>query len=355
MYNKSMRFRTILSWLTFLLLIVIIFLARHELAQAWELLGRVNIWILLIIIPIQIFAYYAAGEIIFSYLKAKKFIQNVKPTELMRMALEMNFVNHVLPSGGVSGISYMSWRLQQHKVSPGKATAAQVVRYFVGFVAQAILIAVAVIFVTLDGNINRWIILFSGGIILFMVAGSLAGIYIISSRSKMEKTARWIARMVNRTVRKLTRGKKRTIVHEPDILDFFEDMHDDYRSLMKDKSVLKKPLIWALVFTITEASLFYVTFLALGHPVNPAPILIAYILASAAGFLVVTPGGTGAYEAIMVAFLSVAGLASGTAIAGVVLARVIILLTTIGLGYAFYHRSLMKYGKDTSGTTSVQR
>ena len=55
-----------------------------------------------------------------------------------RMALELNFVNHTLPSGGVSGISYMTWRLGKLGVSPGRAASAQVVRYVAGFIASAI-------------------------------------------------------------------------------------------------------------------------------------------------------------------------------------------------------------------------
>ena len=93
--------------------------------------------------------------------------------------------------------------------------------------------------------------------------------------------------------------------------------------------------------------MFVVTFWALGEPVNPAPILIAYGVANMAGFFMLTPGGTGAYEAIMVGFLAVAGLSSGIAIAGIVLTRVILLLGTILFGYVFYQRALIKYGRNS--------
>jgi uncharacterized protein (TIRG00374 family) len=108
------------------------------------------------------------------------------------------------------------------------------------------------------------------------------------------------------------------------------------------------PVIWAVLFTAADALLFWITFMALGTPVNPAPLLIAYVLASVAGFIVVTPGGAGAYEAIMVAFLATAGIASGAAIAGIVLTRVIILIVTIAVGYFFYQNALAKYGKSAS-------
>jgi uncharacterized membrane protein YbhN (UPF0104 family) len=50
----------------------------------------------------------------------------------------------------------------------------------------------------------------------------------------------------------------------------------------------------------------------------------------------------------MVAFLAIAGLSQGTAIAGIVLTRVILLLGTIILGYVFYQHAILKYGKGNS-------
>jgi uncharacterized protein (TIRG00374 family) len=95
-----------------------------------------------------------------------------------------------------------------------------------------------------------------------------------------------------------------------------------------------------------------IAFWALGASVNPAPILIAYGVASMAGFFIVTPGGAGAYEAIMVAFLALAGIESSIAIAGILLTRVILLISTVVLGYAFYQHAILKYGK---GESPVQR
>ena len=340
-----MSFRAWLSVVTFVLITVIIYFSRHELLHAWQLLGSVNIWILLLLIPGQMLVYYAAGEIIFSYLSAKKSIEHISGGELMKMSLEMNFVNHILPSGGVSGISYMTWRLGKHGVSKGRATMAQVVRYAMSFIAFILLLLIAVVAITIDGTINRWIILMSCVIVAFMVGTIIAGIYLVGSQRRMATTANWIVRVGNRAVRFLTFGRKKTIMKRGTVEAFFQEMHDDYLLLKNDKRVLRKPLMWALIFTIADAGLFVITFWALGVPVNPAPVLIAYGVAALAGFFVATPGGAGAYEAIMVAFLAIAGLSQGTAIAGIVLTRVILLLGTIALGYLFYQMALIRYGK----------
>jgi uncharacterized protein (TIRG00374 family) len=344
-YNTIMSFRTWLSVATLVLLAVIIFLARHEIAHAWDLLANVNIWILLLLIPGQILVYYAAGEMIFEYLRAKKSINKVSRFELTRMALEMNFVNHVLPSGGVSGISYMGWRLGHYGVSPGRATMAQVVRYAMGFASFVALLIVAVLMVTIDGNVNRWIILVSAGLVGAMVLTVVGGIFLLSSKKRLDQFSEWMVRFVNRLVRKITFGRIRSVLKLENMAGFFNDLHLDFLELRREKKILMKPFLWGLVFNLADAALFFITFWALGTIVNPAPILIAYGLATLAGVFVVTPGGAGAYEAIMVAFLAVAGVMSGVAIAGILLTRVIMLIGTIALGYIFYQHALLRYGK----------
>jgi len=340
-----MSFRAWLSTITLVLIAVIIYFSRNELVHAWKLLEQVNIWILLLLIPGQLLVYYAGGEMMFSYLRAKKAISHISPLGLARMSLEMNFVNHVLPSGGVSGISYMGWRLGGYGVSPGRSTMAQVVRYSMGFAAFIALLLVAVLIVTIDGGINRWIILVSSILATGMIGVMLAAIFVMSSTKRMTWFAGWTVRTVNSFVHKVTFGRKRKVLNQDQVNEFFDDLHRDYVALRADKKILIKPFLWGLLFTLADVSLFLIAFWALGVPVNPAPVLIAYGVAATAGFFVVTPGGAGAYEAIMVAFLSVAGLAQGTAIAGIVLARVILLLGTIVLGYLFYQHAIMKYGK----------
>jgi uncharacterized protein (TIRG00374 family) len=340
-----MSFRAWLSTITLLLIAVIIFFSRHELLHAWELLSRVNIWILLLLIPGQLLVYYAGGEMMFSYLRQKKAISEVSPLGLARMSLEMNFVNHVLPSGGVSGVSYMGWRLGGYNVSPGRSTMAQVVRYSMGFVAFIALLSIAVLAVTIDGGINRWIILVSSILTTGMLGVIVVAVFVMSSTKRMTWFAGWTVRTVNSLVRKITFGRKPAVLDQEQVNTFFDELHKDYIALRADKRILIKPFLWGLLFNAADVGLFLITFWALGVPVNPAPILIAYGVASVAGFFVVTPGGAGAYEAIMVAFLAIAGLSQGTAIAGIVLTRVILLIGTIGLGYLFYQHAIIKYGK----------
>ncbi len=340
-----------MSIVTVVLLGMIIYLARDEIIHAWELLTKINIWILALLIPMQLLAYFAAGEMIFSYLRAKGMTQHIRGIDQARMALEMNFVNHVLPSGGVSGISYMNWRLKSYGITAGKATAAQMIRFVAQFGAFILLLLVAVAWITLDGDINRSVILISSAVALAMLVGTATLVILVSSRRRSEIFARWLARLATRGLRFISFGRVRQTVPSEPIAHFLIELHDEYLILRHDRKLLRRPFIWGIVFNIADVALFAITFWALGTPISPAPILIAYGLASIAGFLVVTPGGAGAYEAIMVSFLATAGVSAGVAIAGILVTRVAVLLGTIGLGYIFYQHAILRYGKDRSTTT----
>lgn len=342
---KKISLRTWISVLTFVLIGVIIFFSRKELLHAWRLVGQLDWWILLLIVPIVLLGYLAAGEMVFSYLRQKQLIKHVNLWTQMRISLELNFVNHLLPSGGLSGVSYMNWRLSKYGVPSGKATMAQAVRYVAGFASMVTLLVISVFIVTLDGTVNRWIILMSSMLVTIMIIVTLLCVFLMSNVTRTERFAHWIARVVNGTVRRVTFGKVPSVLGVKQLATFLEDMHDDYQGLMRDKRVLLQPFLWGVFFTATEIAIFWVVFWALGSPVNPAPILIAYGLASLTGFFVVTPGGAGAYEAVMILVLSIAGMHKSEAIAGIVLSRVIILLITIVAGYTLYQQVVMKYGK----------
>ena len=345
--------RTTLSVATLLLIIILLWATRHELVQAWTLTTRVNLWILALMIPVMLLNYYSAGEMIFSYLRQKGSIKHVSAAEQMRMSLEMNFVNHALPSGGASGVSYMTWRLSRYGVSTSRAAMAQVVRFAAGFAAFSVLLVLAVLLVTIDGGVNRWVILVSSSLVSLMVTATVIAIYALRSKVRLRTASVWITRIVNKISSKLTRGRRADLASQPKLEAFFLDMHHDYKELRRDGRILKQPFLWGIVFTCTDIAMFFIAFWSLGSIVNPAPILLAYGLATIAGFAVLTPGGSGAYEALMVSFLTISGLGQGIAIAGVVLARVLILIVIIALGYVFYQLALVKYGKKPDGNAKV--
>lgn len=345
---RKISFRGWLTIITLVLLALVVFFARNELVEAWGLLDRVNLWILALLIPVQLFSYFATGGMIFSYLRAKGDLKDLSRWRMTRTALELNFVNHILPSGGAAGFSYLGWVLGRHGVRAGRSTMAQIVRFALTFVSFLVLLLVAVAILIIDHQIDRTTILLCSALAVLCIAGTLGGIYIIGSRRRLERFSAWLTKRVNGVVRKFTRGRKEQILKGHVIGDFFMDLHEDYVSIRKDSRILIKPFIWAILANIADVALIWIAFWALGYPLNPAILFVAFGLSSIASAISVTPGGAGVYEAIMIAFLASSAVPADVAIAGTLLARVALVLGTIIFGYAFYQQTVLKYGKRAS-------
>lgn len=341
---KKLATKQWLNIVTLVLIVLVIFFARNDLLKAWHLLGSVNIWIFLLIIPFQFLSYLANGAMVFSYLKSKDDLKNVPMLEQPKMALELNFVNHVFPTAGVSGISYMTYRLGKLGVSHGRATLAQVVRLAMTFVSFAALMVIAVLWVTFDGSLTRFTILVASSLVTIIFGGIIATIYLVGSQKRLEKFEEFLDSFLNKRLARLFK-RRRPFVKRAAMHKFFIDLHEDYIALKADPKCLVRPFWWGVVFNIAEVMMFTVTFLSLGSFVNPAPILIALGLGGLVGSFLVTPGGAGGFEAAMIFFLTTAGVPTAITVAGVLLARSSLIILTIGTGYIFYNAAMKKYGK----------
>jgi uncharacterized protein (TIRG00374 family) len=340
-----MKFRTWLNVITVFLLALVVFFGWKEIVRAWGVMADANLFILAVMVPIQIFSYYAVGEIIFSYLRSRGNLKDTSRWQMARMALELNFVNHILPSGGAAGFSYLGWVLGRHGVSAGRATMSQIVRFSLSFISFVVMLVLAVLFLFFDQKINKFIVIVSAVLVIAVIIGVVLMIYIIGNRGRLTKFAVWLTHTVNRVVFKFTRGKKRQVMKLDVIENFFSDLHQDYLEIRREKKILIKPLLWAILVHILDVGLVLIAFLALGSWVNPATLFIAFGLSSIVSVFSGTLGGTGVYEAVMVGFLASAGIAPDVAIAGTLLARVILLAGTILFGFVFYQLTLSKYGK----------
>jgi uncharacterized protein (TIRG00374 family) len=327
------------------LIIVVIYFAWPEIVKAYGLLDKVDLRILALLIPIQILSYYAAGGMIFSYLRAKGDLKEMSHWRITRIALELNFVNHILPSGGAAGFSYLGWVLSKFGVRASRSTIAQLIRFTLTFLAFVMILVGAVVMLAVDGDINRLVIVLSSVLAFVCLAVIFGTIYIIKSARRLKKFSNWLTRLVNKVVRTLTRGKKPHVLKDEIIPDFFGELHEDYLSIRKDTRILIRPFLWAVVLNLADVGLIWIAFWALGYTLNPAIVFVAFGVSSLASAISVTPGGAGVYEAIMIAFLATSNVPADVAIAGTLLARVTLVLGTIVFGYAFYQMTVLKYGK----------
>jgi uncharacterized protein (TIRG00374 family) len=341
----KLSFRGWLTIVTLVLLAVVVIAAWPEIVQAWGLMGEVDLWILFLLLPVQFFSYYATGGMIFSYLRAKGNLEDMSRWSMTRLALELNFVNHILPSGGAAGFSYLAWVLKKHKVSVSRSTMAQIIRFVLTFASFILLLIVSMVILTFRDKIEAVTIIIGLALTVVAVLGTWLGIWLIKSNERLRRFSAWLTKKVNGFVRWITRGKKRKVVKEEVFLEFFDGLHDDYLAIRRERKILIKPFIWAAIANILDVALLWIAFWSLGYPLDAALLFIAFGIASIAGAVSVTPGGAGVYEAVMVAFLAASGVTPEVAIAGTLLARVTLLAGTILFGYVFYQLTIIKYGK----------
>ncbi|MDO4781196.1 MAG: lysylphosphatidylglycerol synthase transmembrane domain-containing protein [Candidatus Saccharibacteria bacterium] len=337
--------RAIMSMVTFTVLAVIIYASRDELFQAWDLLWQANWLLLALLIPMQFIVYFAGGEMVFSYLRGKKLIGHISRFTQARIDMELNLVNHIFPSGGASGISYVTWRLHKLGVSTARSTFAQVVRYITGFAAYIALLTLSLVVLAVMGHLNRWVTLAGIGLIAFMSLLSWLIVYVFQSRARMHRAAQVVSRVVNTVVRAASFGKVRHMLKINRVEAFFLEMHDDFEELRREKKLLRWPFMWGMILASVDVMMYVVAFASLGITVDPAVLMIGYGAAGVAGLFAFTPGGAGVYEAVMIILLSLSGTPPPLAIAGIVLTRAILMAGTIIFGYIFYQLAILKYGK----------
>ncbi len=306
-------------------------------------LKTINIWVLLLLIPEQILMYYAAGQIYFAFLRQRKNFK-ISQTKLTRISLEINFVNHALPSGGASGLAYLIWRLKDYKVTAGQISFIHILRYGICAVGNALQTMVAIVIVLATHQVIQggyWALWLAA-----LVAGGIMGLIVVAWLIvRKQKNIDWLSatatKFINKVVRKLSRGKKRKFLKEENVVKFFADLREDYLNLKKNRRILGKPMIWGLFYSFLELATYWIIACALGHPEILPQIMIAEGIASVVGTVMVTPGGMGGYEGAFVAALVATGVDFQIATITVVVTRIFVLVGTVVSGWGFYQQALM--------------
>ncbi len=331
------RWKVILNVVTFVAFAVLIFAIRRQIIESFQTIGHIRWWWLLFIPILQILnydAYARQNKALFGILGSK-----ISYRYLYKVNLELNFVNHVFPSGGVSGFSYFSLRLRKKGVSGTQASLVQLMRFVLVFVALLALLMLALVLLTFSGSVNRFVLLAGGSISTLIVVSAVAMAFIIGSERRIHAFFGFITKMINRLIH-IVRPKHPETINMARAQEIFEDLHQNYAVIKNDYSALRGPLIWSLVANVTEILTIYVVYLAFGHLVNPGAIIIAYTIANIAGFLSVLPSGVGVYEALMTAVLAIGGISPAISIPVTVMYRVLSMIVQILPGYYLYHKQM---------------
>ncbi len=335
-----MNFKSFKFWinaLTIAAMILLVIFARSQIAEAFKTFADLNLFWLLLIIPVQIFNHTAVAKFYQSYLRTMG--EKIRLRELFKVSLEMNFVNNVFPSGGVSGFGYLGVRLKKLGVRGSKTTLLQTSRHFLTFLSFIVYLMLALILLSMFGSASRIIILITSSLSSFIIFATAILIFIISDENRVKSTTAALPKLINSVIHFFHRKNKRPIDISK-IEALFGDLHEDYNKVKSNWRDLRWPFIWTMVMNFTEILTIFIVYLSFSEIVNPGAIIISYAVANIAGLVAVLPGGVGIYEGLMTGVMASAGIEEALALSATLVYRVFNMGLFLPIGYILYQRAL---------------
>jgi hypothetical protein len=341
------RWKLILNLVTLAALLILVYAIRHQLGDTIRDLARVDAWALLLIIPIEALNYHAQAKM---YQRLFGIVGNrLSYKQLYKTSVELNFVNHVFPSGGVTGVSYFGLRMRDgDNLSSGKATLVQVMKLGLTFLSFEILIIFGLFCLAIMGRVDNLVILVAGSLSTLLVVGTFGFVYVVGSKSRINGFFTAFTKILNRLIH-IVRPQYPETISIVRARKVFDDFHNNYEEIQSNMNKLRKPFWYALLANTTEVMALYVVFLAFGKPVNVGAVILAYGIANFAGLVSVLPGGVGIYEALMTAVLASTGISPAISLPVVIMYRVVNTAIQIPPGYYLYQRNLRNNKQEPPG------
>jgi putative heme transporter len=344
-----MKLKHWLLTFTFGALALLIFLTWRDIIEAFYRLQTLNIWALLAMLPLLFLFYVTLSKFFSSFLAV--FDAKVKIKTIFASILELNFVNHVFPSGGISGFSYLTMRLKPYGISTAKSTFAQMGRFGFALAGQIGLMFVSLFLLAIEGRASSLIILLVSILVFALIAVAVVGLFVISREGRIISFTHSLAKFANRLIH-IFRRKHPETINLKKIEVTLTELHADYANVRQNLVKMRTAFIWITLSTILEVALLYAVFVAHGAWVNPGAVVIAFVIANTAGLVAAVPGGIGVFEAIMTTVFIAVGIPPGLAVSVTLVYRVIMLVLNLATGAALYHRAINKFGSN-NGTTSI--
>jgi uncharacterized protein (TIRG00374 family) len=339
-HKARARWKVILNAGTIIAMGIAIYALRQQIADTIDNLGRVNTYALFLMLPMQLLNYHGYTNQARSLFRILG--ERLRYTSMFRLMLEMNFVNHVFPSGGVTGLSYFNIRMKDADVSASKSSLVYLMRFILVFVSFQVLLATGLILLALDGMANNFVLLVGGSIATLVLVATVGSAFIIGSKQRINSFFVALTRLLNRIVH-FFRPKNPEVINTNKVRNLFEELHSDFRIIKNDYRALIQPLGWSLLASAAEVGTIYIVYIAFGQWVNPGAVILAYAVATFAGFFSILPGGIGIYEALMTAVLAAAGVSPGISIPVTVMYRVLSVTIQLPPGYFYYNKNLRSH------------
>jgi putative heme transporter len=337
--TKRLTFKKVINYITIVALVGLVYVLRHQIVDTLNNLQNVKPWAIAIMPLLQVGNYMAYADF---YKRMLHILgDKVGRKELVKIQLELNFINNVFPSGGVSGVSYFGVRLKDVGVSPAKATIVQMFKFIILYLSFQVLLFFGLLMLAIGGKANGLLLLFSGSLSTLLIIGTLASAYILASERRINSFFVFFTQIANKVIH-VVRPKHPETINIDNVRKLFSEVHQNYMLIKSKAWQLKKPFLLTLAANITEVSTIYMVYVASGSLVNPGAVIIGYAVANFAGLVSVLPGGVGVYETLMVLVTSAGGVPAELAISVTIMYRVLNMLIQLPPGYYYYRKHMRR-------------
>jgi len=338
----SRNWKVIVNAITVALLVVFIVLIRGQIASTFTNLGRVHWQVLLLMLPLVLLSYHAQTKL---YVRLFGLIgHRLSYGFMFRAALELNFVNQVLPSGGVSGISYFGVRMRGAGATGAQASLVQVIKLLLLFISFEVLLVAGLLALAIAGRANDFMLLVGGSITTLLLAGTATFMLVIGSERRIQTLFEGVTRLINRLVGVFWRRGREQAITASRARRVVNDLHNSYKTIEAQYRQLLVPLLWAVVTNGAAILMIYIVYVAFGQWVNIGAVILAYAVANFAGLVSILPGGAGIYEALMTGVLVAGGIPAALSLPATVMFRVLSSALQLPPGYVLYRQALRRGG-----------
>jgi len=292
-----------------------------------QLLSRASYWLLGGAVALECAALLGYANLTRYILKVLDIHLHLR--EVLAITLSSLAVSHVLSAGGVGGWVVTYNALRKLRAPHGLIFVAIAAQQFFNYAVLWFVFAVALIWLvvakgeSIAGYIVGIVLI---GLILWLTS---YGVYLYNHRSRMRRRVTQVAHLVNRMLR-------REVVHEAHIDGWLDNLFVGMRRMTTHRGAYRNTALQACVFWLFDMLCLYVTFFAFGYSLGFGLLAVGYVVAYAIGTLAPTPGGLGAIEGILIALYVSFGVPSATAVAVVLVYRLINFWLPIPPGFVAY-------------------
>ncbi len=326
-----MKWRHFAFFLVLILLGLLVLRNLGQIQQFIDLFKQLNVLVLFLVLPVR-YGYYWANTRYYEHFY-ELYNKRLPHWELFAGVVSMNFVNTVIPTGGLSGAAYFA-QIFRDKVTHKQSYLAQFFWYIATFLSLVIVLAVSFIILFFSRSIAQISFRLLLIVMSFVLFVAFAVIAVTLNPKLFENVLFVLTRPINWLLKLIRKGS----ISQKQTRQFVKGYKSLIELFAKHPKQAVRPFLDALLCIIFEVLSILIVYLAFGVLVNPGVAGAAYIFALLLSGLSFFTSGVGLYEATMVGVSVALGVPFTAAFGATAVYRLIALWLFIPVGLYFYKR-----------------